>query len=102
MKRTELVRLREQGREGLFVSRMEVESEKRRYLGNKVDQILKVGGEFLGLELKDGPGGLKVAQLLQEFFLVGERVTLDEVLQLGDVGGQQRSPVSLSHDECEW
>jgi hypothetical protein len=67
------------------------------YLGDKVDEVLKVGGVLLGLEFKDGPGGLKVTKLLEEFFFVREGVSLDEVLELRDVGGQQCGPVAFSH-----
>lgn len=67
------------------------------YLGDEVDEVLKVGGVFLGLELKDGPGGLKVTELLEELFLVGEGVTFDEVLELRNVCGQQCGPVAFSH-----
>lgn len=58
------------------------------YLGDKVDEVLEVVGVLLGLELKDGPGGLEVTQLLEELFLVGEGVSLDEVLKLRNVCGQ--------------
>lgn len=70
------------------------------YLGDEVDEVLKVGGVFLGLELKDGPGGLKVTELLEELFLVGEGVTFDEVLELRDVCRQQCGPVAFSHGYC--
>lgn len=69
----------------------------QRYLSDEVDQILKVSGQLLWLQLEDGPGGLKVTKLLQELFLVRERITLDEVLKLRNIGRQQSRPVALSH-----
>ena len=70
------------------------------YLSDKVDQVLKVGRLLLRLKLKDGPGRLKVTELLEELFFVRERVSLDEVLKLWDVGRQQSGPVAFSH--CCW
>lgn len=66
-------------------------------LGNECDEVAKLGSLLVRLELENGEAGLIVAELLDELVLVRSGIALDEVLQLGYIGGQQGGPISFTH-----
>lgn len=55
-------------------------------LRDKRDQLPKMRGLFLRMDLKYLTRRVVMVPLLQEFFFVRNRVSLDEVLKLGEVG----------------
>lgn len=59
------------------------------YLGYEGDQLSEVLGLLVGIDPKDLAGAVVVGPLLEELFSVGVWVAFDEVLQLGQVGGEQ-------------
>jgi len=66
-------------------------------LRDKGDQLPKMRGLFLGMDLKYLTRRVVMVPLLQKFFFIRERVSLDQILKLREVRRAQESPYHDSH-----